>query len=82
MDSICETGSLPCWHILEGKDNKWHVYSKGLRAYGGFPSITDACNYIFNSHPKKRLPIVIQNRIGCILDKKYYPIKKIKHPES
>ena len=65
----CETGrTLPKWHILEKSDGKWHVYSRGLRAYGGFNSVQDALNYILTNHSHTRFPICVQDVLGRVVN--------------
>lgn len=79
MRIIEENGIQPNWHIILKKDKKYHVYSKGLRPYGGFNKINEALGYIFNDHANERYPIIVQNENGVIINKYKFPLKRLHY---
>ena len=70
------TFKKPQWHILKTRKG-WKVYSYGLRCYGVFKTKKQAYNKIVKDFPDKRGEICVQNEIGIIIDKLYYPLKKL-----
>lgn len=77
-DNIETTLLRKYWHILEKSDNKYHVYSPGLRPYGGFNTISEAYDYIKHNRSYRNMVIIVQDKIGCIVNIIYPKIKIIQ----